>query len=80
MRLRLHGLPTSKGGVSPKLFPLPDIVASAYPRRPMDARAISGLIAGEGEMLLCDRIQNPDSYQAELGHIVVQTLCAMDDR
>lgn len=37
-------------------------------------------IAGRYEMRICDLIKDQDTYQADLGHSVLQTVCAMVER
>jgi len=41
---------------------------------------ISDLGTREAEMLICELIKNQDTYRAELGHTVLETVCAMVER
>jgi CBS domain-containing protein len=38
------------------------------------------LLAGRDQMRICDLIKDQDTYEAELGDSVLQTVCAMVDR
>src|SRR4051794_26319381 len=39
-----------------------------------------GIRTGRIKMLICDLIKDQDTYEAELGHTVLETVCAMVER
>ena len=59
----------------PNLFRFLSISLWAYTRAPVDAFGQLGtLYAGRCQMRICDLIKDQDTYQAELGHTVLETV------
>jgi CBS domain-containing protein len=65
----------------PNLFFFLYISFQAYTRDPVDALELLGLLfPGRYQMRICDLIKDQETYEAELGHTVLETVCAMVER
>src|SRR5581483_6486140 len=68
------------GPQGPQPFSLPIHLVSGIYSRPGGGWRGHSDYAGRDPMRICDLIKDQETYQAELGHSVLQTVCAMVER